>query len=54
MPPPQTTARRSAIRHILETTDTSYAEVSRLLGISKKTRWEKRKKYNLDEQLEDA
>ncbi|MEP0546165.1 MAG: sigma-54 dependent transcriptional regulator [Rhodothermales bacterium] len=42
------------IRHILETTDTSYAEVSRLLGISKKTLWEKRKKYNLDEALEDA
>ena len=42
------------IRHILGTTDTSYAEVSRLLGISKKTLWEKRKKYNLDEELEDA
>ena len=42
------------IRHILSTTDTSYAEVSRLLGISKKTLWEKRKKYNLDEELEDA
>ncbi len=42
------------IRHILSTTDTSYAEVARILGISKKTLWEKRRKYNLDEELESA
>ena len=41
------------IRHILATHDTSYAEVSKLLGISKKTLWEKRKKYNLDEEVEE-
>ncbi len=40
----------SYIRHILETHDASYAEVARILGISKKTLWEKRKRYNLDEQ----
>ncbi len=38
------------IRHILETSDSSYAEVARILGISKKTLWEKRKRYNLDEE----
>ncbi len=42
------------IRHVLQTTDTSYAEVARILGISKKTLWEKRRKYNLDEELENA
>ena len=42
------------IRHILSTTNTSYAEVAKLLGISKKTLWEKRKKYNLDEEVEEA
>ncbi len=42
------------IRHILSTTDTSYAEVARILGISKKTLWEKRRKYNLDEELENV
>jgi DNA-binding NtrC family response regulator len=40
---------RDYIRHILETHDTSYAEIADLLGISKKTLWEKRKRYNLDE-----
>ncbi|MDX1546643.1 MAG: sigma-54 dependent transcriptional regulator [Rhodothermales bacterium] len=30
----------------------SYAEISDVLGISKKTLWEKRKRYNLDEQIE--
>ena len=43
----------SGIRHILASTNTSYAEVAKLLGISKKTLWEKRKKYNLDEQVEE-
>ncbi|MEM8486891.1 MAG: sigma-54 dependent transcriptional regulator [Bacteroidota bacterium] len=38
------------IRHILETSDSSYAEVARVLGISKKTLWEKRKRYSLDEE----
>jgi two-component system, NtrC family, response regulator AtoC len=42
------------IRHVMATYNTSYAEVSRILGISKKTLWEKRKKFNLDEQLEDV
>ena len=37
------------IRHVLQSYDTSYAEVARMLGISKKTLWEKRKKFNLDE-----
>ena len=45
---------REYIRHILETRDTSYAEVARILGISKKTLWEKRKRYNLDENAEDT
>jgi two-component system, NtrC family, response regulator AtoC len=42
------------IRHVMVHNNTSYAEVARILGISKKTLWEKRKKYNLDEQVEDA
>lgn len=42
------------IRHVMVANKTSYAEVSRILGISKKTLWEKRKKYNLDEQVELA
>jgi transcriptional regulator with PAS, ATPase and Fis domain len=45
---------REYILHTLLSTDTSYAEVARILGISKKTLWEKRKKYNLDEQVEEA
>lgn len=40
------------IRHILEANNVSYAEVARILGISKKTLWEKRKRYNLDESKE--
>lgn len=40
---------REYIRHILQTTETSYAEVAKILGISKKTLWEKRKRYSLDE-----
>jgi DNA-binding NtrC family response regulator len=35
--------------HMLTRTDTSYAELARVLGISKKTLWDKRKRYNLDE-----
>ena len=31
--------------------DTSYADVADVLGISKKTLWEKRKRYNLDAQV---
>jgi two-component system, NtrC family, response regulator AtoC len=42
------------IRHVMVHNNTSYAEVARILGISKKTLWEKRKKYNLDEQVEEA
>jgi two-component system, NtrC family, response regulator AtoC len=41
------------IKHILATRKVSYAEAARLLGISKKTLWEKRKKYNLDEEVEE-
>jgi transcriptional regulator with PAS, ATPase and Fis domain len=41
------------IKHILETNNVSYAEVARILGISKKTLWEKRKRYNLDETEEN-
>ena len=42
------------IKHILHThRNTSYADVARLLGISKKTLWEKRKRYNLDAELEE-
>ena len=40
------------IRHILKSNDVSYAEVARILGISKKTLWEKRKRYNLDKEEE--
>ena len=40
------------IRHTLESSKASYAEVADILGISKKTLWEKRKRYNLDEALE--
>ena len=40
------------IRHTLEANNVSYAEVARILGISKKTLWEKRKRYNLDEAKE--
>ncbi len=39
------------IRHVMEETKTSYSEIARILGISKKTLWEKRKRYNLDEQV---
>jgi two-component system, NtrC family, response regulator AtoC len=42
------------IRHVMVHNNTSYAEVARILGISKKTLWEKRKKYSLDEQVEEA
>ena len=42
------------IRHVLDTNDVSYAEVARILGISKKTLWEKRKRYNLDESPEEV
>ncbi|HET6569541.1 MAG TPA: sigma-54 dependent transcriptional regulator [Rhodothermales bacterium] len=37
------------IRHILQRSRTSYGDVAQLLGISKKTLWDKRKRYNLDE-----
>ncbi len=41
------------IKHILSTKKSSYADAARLLGISKKTLWEKRKKFNLDEEVEE-
>ena len=40
---------KAYILHTLMTTNASYAEISDLLGISKKTLWEKRKRYNLDD-----
>ena len=40
---------RAYILHTLKITHASYAEISDLLGISKKTLWEKRKRYNLDD-----
>ena len=42
------------IKHILAThRNQSYADTARLLGISKKTLWEKRKRYNLDAEIEE-
>ena len=43
---------RAYILHTLQNEDSSYAEVSRTLGISKKTLWEKRKRYSLDEEVD--
>ena len=42
---------KAYILHTLQTTNASYAEISDLLGISKKTLWEKRKRYNLDDMV---
>ena len=39
------------ILHTLTNTEANYAEVADMLGISKKTLWEKRRRYNLDEQV---
>lgn len=42
------------IKHTLANNrNASYADVAKLLGISKKTLWEKRKRYNLDEEVEE-
>ena len=42
------------IKHILAShKGTSYADLAKKLGISKKTLWEKRKRYNLDEEVEE-
>jgi DNA-binding NtrC family response regulator len=43
---------KAYILETLKTMDASYAEISDRLGISKKTLWEKRKRYNLDDQLD--
>jgi DNA-binding NtrC family response regulator len=40
---------RAYIRRTLEEDDSSYADIADGLGISKKTLWDKRKRYNLDE-----
>ena len=40
---------RAYIRRTLEEDDSSYADIADSLGISKKTLWDKRKRYNLDE-----
>ncbi len=37
------------IKHILHKSNASYSDVANLLGISKKTLWDKRKRYNLDD-----
>ena len=42
------------IKHTLANNrNSSYADVAKTLGISKKTLWEKRKRYNLDEEVEE-
>ena len=42
------------IKHTLASNrNSSYADVAKLLGISKKTLWEKRKRYNLDAEIEE-
>ena len=42
------------IKHTLATNrNSSYADVAKTLGISKKTLWEKRKRYNLDQEIEE-
>lgn len=43
---------REYIRHILKDTKASYSDIANILGISKKTLWEKRKRYNLDDELD--
>lgn len=43
---------KAYILQTLQTMDASYAEISDRLGISKKTLWEKRKRYNLDDMLD--
>ena len=42
---------RAYILHTLNNTNESYAAIADKLGISKKTLWEKRKRYNLDEEV---
>lgn len=42
----------SYILHTLQKNNASYAEIADTLGISKKTLWEKRKRYNLDEKVD--
>ncbi|MFB6271843.1 MAG: hypothetical protein ABEL51_03005 [Salinibacter sp.] len=44
---------KAYIHRTLETrTDDSYADIADDLGISKKTLWDKRKRYNLDEAID--
>lgn len=43
---------RAYILHTLRDHDGSYAEIAGELGISKKTLWEKRRRYDLDEEVE--
>ena len=40
---------KAYIQRTLETNDSSYADIASSLGISKKTLWDKRKRYGLDE-----
>lgn len=42
---------RAYILHTLKDNDESYAQIARELGISKKTLWEKRRRYDLDEKV---
>jgi two-component system, NtrC family, response regulator AtoC len=43
---------RAYILHTLQGSDLSFADASLQLGISKKTLWEKRKRYQLDQELD--
>ena len=42
---------RAYILHTLENNEASYSDIAGVLGISKKTLWEKRKRYNLDAEV---
>jgi DNA-binding NtrC family response regulator len=43
---------RAYILHTLKDNDGSYAQIARELGISKKTLWEKRRRYDLDKEVD--
>lgn len=41
---------KAYLQHVFRTIEANYVEFAKLMGISKKTLWEKRKLYRLDEQ----